>query len=474
MKKVLVSMAALLMATSLYAQDDKAAAKAAEKAAKEAAKAAKEADKAATKAAYALYDEGVKCFNESNAKMGEFNQFRQMEKDEAKIQARQKELNAFMLEKAKKGAPLLSEALATGRIEEKNFFEAYRAQDFMVSQLINVELQHASQNEPFDTVNFSKYATEMCDACHYQLKYGKKSDDTQKMVMAQAEAKFPRLYDYLAYATQFEIQNKNVDGAIAAFENYKNFGKKYPEVANSEKVKNPSVPFAQFAFNIYYIAYQAKRYDVCAKFYDDALQFNDNDSKLFVTQSRPQMYLAQGDTTAWANCLKEMIDADPSSSSAEVAAQNLLAHYSKQGVSKMNSFADDLLAKNPNSKIANYGKGYALIAQQKYEEAAKYYEKCVEVDPEYVDGLYQCGFCYYQIGLENGRKIADKKYKSQAEADKDAESKVKVHLRKALPYFEKVRELVPDNTDRWAYELKTIYNNLGQKAKAKELTDQGL
>lgn len=465
-------MAAALFAGAIYAQelDEKAAAKAA----KEAQKAAKAAEKAAKNAAEKLYDDGYKCYTESNNKMSEFNMFRQTEKNQDKIAARQAELNSFLLEKAKQGTPLLSEAFATGLIDEKKYFEGYRAQDFMLSQLINTELQKASNKEPFDTALFAKSASEMCDACHYQLKYGKKSDEQQKLVIAQVEAKFPRLHTYMAYAAQFEIENKNLEGACVAFENYKNFPKKYPELANDPNVTNPQIPFSQFAFNIYYTAYQMKKFDICAKYYDEAFQYEDENSHAFVVTSRPQMYLLKGDTLAWANELRNMIKTDPNSSNAEVATQNLLAYYSTKGVDQMSAFAKEIIAANPDNKIANYGMGYVYFMQRNYEKALEYYKRTVEVDPEYFDGNYQCGICYYQIGLDNGRKISGKKYATQAAADKESETLVKSYLRKAAPYFEKVRELKPDDPDRWAGELKIIYTNLGQKDKIKDLPNVGL
>ena len=67
------------------------------------------------------------------------------------------------------------------------------------------------------------------------------------------------------------------------------------------------------------------------------------------------------------------------------------------------------------------------------------------------------------------KTIAGKRYKSQAEADADVQKNVRAYFEQALPYFEKVRQLVPDDSGKWAYELRTIYNAIGQKDKAKEL-----
>lgn len=464
MKKIILSMAALLFAGSMMAQsaEEKAAAKAA-------AKAAKEAEKAAQNEADGFYKEAYKCYEQSNAKLSEFNQYKMMERNQDKVAAKQTELNNSLIELAKKGAPLMKKALATGRIEQKNLFNAYRAQDFMLSQLVNTELNKAANKQPFDTLFFASAANELCDACHYQMKYGKSSDDQQKLIMAQAEAKFPNLHKYLAYAAQFAIESNNVESACSSFDSYKNFTKNYPEMANEPSVATPEIPYSQFAFNIYFIAYKQKKFDVCDKYYNEALEFDDESSHAFVVSSRPQIFLQKGDTVAWTKCLKQMIAEDPNSSNAEVATQNLLAYYSQKGNKEMTAFAEELLAKDPGNKIANYGMGYVYVSQQKYEEALKYYQKSVETDPEFFDGNYQCGFCYYQIGLENGRKISGKKYSSQAAADKESEALVKVYLRKAAPYFEKVRELKPDNPDRWASELKVIYQNLGEKAKLAEL-----
>ena len=60
-------------------------------------------------------------------------------------------------------------------------------------------------------------------------------------------------------------------------------------------------------------------------------------------------------------------------------------------------------------------------------------------------------------------------FKSQAEADADVQKNVRSYFEQALPYFEKVRQLVPDDSGKWAYELRTIYNAIGQRDKAKEL-----
>lgn len=462
MKKIVFSLVALMFAGAMFAQSaqDKAAAKAA-------AKAEKEADKAAQK----LLETGLKCYEEADLKFKEINSptFAQYEKDAAKKQQMKEDAQKFILAKCAEGEPIVAEALATGRIAEKKLFDAWFKRDFMISQLLNAELAKAGSETPFDTAKVCQLAVDIAEACHYQLKYGDPKDDTQKNIMVTVGSKFPLIHTYHAYATQFQIQNQNLQKAIECFEFYKNFGNKYPEVATSEKVKNPTYPYNQFAFNIYYTAYTQKDYATMAKYYDEALTYDDEQSQEFVRQSGVQVYLQKGDTIGWANACKEQIKANPSSETAETYIQNLLAYYSKQGTKQMEAFADEILAIVPESKIANYGKGYSLFVDKKYAEALTYYEKTVSIDPDYMEGNYQCGTCLYNIGKDNYSEIRDKKYSSQAAADKDAEAKVKSYFRKALPYFEKVKELEPNDPTRWAGELKVIYGNLGMKKEAAAL-----
>ena len=47
--------------------------------------------------------------------------------------------------------------------------------------------------------------------------------------------------------------------------------------------------------------------------------------------------------------------------------------------------------------------------------------------------------------------------------------KVKDLYKKGEPYFLKVKELEPDNPERWASRLRTIYYILGDKEKEKEM-----
>ena len=115
------------------------------------------------------------------------------------------------------------------------------------------------------------------------------------------------------------------------------------------------------------------------------------------------------------------------------------------------------------SKMKNY------FYNNDFENAIKFFEKSVEIDPSYADGVYNCAYCHYQNALEKARAISGKKFKTKAAAVA-AEDEVKALFSKAAPYSEKYRELTDDkDSSKWASPLKVIYNNTGQKDKAAEM-----
>jgi len=451
MKKLMLSMLMIAASCTAFAQtpEEKAALKAAEKEAK-----------TQMSSGIKLRDQVMALYNANLAeeKKGEKANQELIEKNVGLIK-----------EKSLEAHDLLSKAFASGHVAEKKRFDLCKALDDVSTQLLNPELNLAAKHETFDTLTFAKSVDGVCDGCYGQLQYGNPKDALQKPILATAGLKMPKLLTYYGYLCFFYVENKNLDGSIDAYNKYVGFAQKYPLVAEDPAVKTPDQPASQFAFNIYYTAFNQKRFDVCEKFYEAAAAYPDEQSHNFVTSSRPQMFLQMGDTAKWVAALEEMIVADPTSTNAEVATQNLLAYYAKKSPQQMSAFADKLLAKVPQSKMANYGKGHSLFAQEKFGESLTYFQKAADIDPNFVEAQNMCGMALYREAADNYFKYIDgKKFKSSAEL-KNAENKyVKDLYRQAAPYFERCRELAPEQSDMWAGPLQTIYRNLDQKAKAAE------
>lgn len=349
---------------------------------------------------------------------------------------------------------LLTQALTSG--ETKDMAMAWNTQGDLYQRIFAEELNKAAAHQPMDTTKFVKNLYACLDA------YEKCNEvDEDKEYVEKNKANVMKFRTFLMYAGQFNFQNHNFSEAYKAYDAWLNFPKTQKMVASEPAMLNDTVfDKRQVAYYACLAAYQGKEYDKVATHIEEALQY-DKEAKT-VRQLHLMMLLEQGDTTQWISASKQYAKAD------EAIAQNLLAYYAEK---KLNdealAFADELLAADPNNKIANYSKGVVLFGQEKYNEALPFFEKSAEIDPTFSDAYYNAGVCCCNEGYAVNEEIGKKKLTQKAY---DAEIvKVKDLYKKGEPYFLKVKELEPDNPERWASRLRTIYYILGDKEKEKEM-----
>ncbi len=379
--------------------------------------------------------------------------------------------NATIQENAKEANAVLMEAIKTGVLDEKKMYEACKALDEVSAHLLNPQLEKAAAHESFDTLLFAKAVDGVCTGCYGVIEHANRKDGTQKATAEVDELKMPKLMVYYAYLCLFYTETQNLKGAAEAFDKYANFAKDYPLVADDDAVKNPQYPIGQFAFNLYYTAFELKDVANCEKYYPLALTYEDEGSHNFVISSRPQLYRELNDTVKWKEALEVVVRDYPESEAAGTALQNLLSLASVEGPAEMERVATELLNEHPTSKVANYGMGYSLFSQEKYEEAAEYFQKALDLDSEYEEAAMMAGMSYYRKALNNFYEYIDNKsFKSTADMEAAEDQYVKSYFRKAKDYFEKCKELEPERVDDWAGPLQNIYKNLGEEEKVAEMS----
>jgi len=452
MKKIFLSMLMLVVASAAFAQmtpEEKAALKEQQAAQKAAEKKAKEEVAKAKK----LFDAGTALLSP----------------DPYTNKARTHEDTLAAMDKYREGEKLLDTALSSGNVAEKQLYEAWLTRKMIANHLMNYSLVKFNK-EPFDTIECCQAIINVTNGMENIIKYHKKNDEIQAKQAKIEAANVVKMSTFMGYRSYFYVLMKDIENAAKALDDYMAYPNKFAGVCPQIKDHQPDPSYENLGFNIYLLAYNAKKYDLCEKFYDIAAKYDDEQSHSFVLNSRPQIYLQQGDTLNWAKSLEKMIDDAPDSQNADIATQNLLAYHSKSGAKAMEEFADKLLAKYPNNKMANYGKGHSLFMQEKYSDALGYFKKTIEVDPEFVEGYNMCGMSLYrEAGNNYFQKIEGKKFKTSAELNAAEEKLVKVPYREAAGYFESCRDKASDKPELWAGPLQTIYRNLGEKAKAAEM-----
>ena len=173
-----------------------------------------------------------------------------------------------------------------------------------------------------------------------------------------------------------------------------------------------------------------------------------------------------GDTAAWLELCKEGAARFPDDA---YFSQSLIQYYDSRGENeKLEALADELIASDPDNALFVYLKGYIPHQKEDLDTAIEWYNKTLEVDPNYVNALSNLARCYlqkaYLYSVENSStKLNDKK-----KLAKDKEI-LNGYYNQALPLLEKLRENCPDKTELWLTNLINCYYNLNKDDKVKEL-----
>lgn len=435
MKRIILSLILILGVGVAYAQVDKAA-----------AKAAAAALKAAKKEANSQMSTAQKMFDTMNTALQQDP--KSMVEDQ-------------ILEECMKGSELIGKAIKSGHIDEKKLGDAYKLENEFTLRINNILLSRASSNEPFDTVLFYNNLRAMTDGLHNELQHTKvqKGEYGNEKYLESRKTNLANSGDYFIYAAQFENDCHRVKNALEAYDFAMNYTTTYPEIASICKLRIPAEQIAYYAFHA---AHEAGMYDEMDKYYDKAVTFADGAQG--TKQVKIQSFLERGDTAKWAESAKEICLSAPKEN--EDLIQILLAYYQKAGIDKMESFADEVIAKDKDILIANYGKAFVKFAAKNYEEALTYYKRCTEIKADYYDAWYQAGLCKYSEAMELNSTISNIKNQKLA---KETLEKTKALFGEAIPYLEKARECAPDEPHKWAFELKQCYTVTGQSAKAAEM-----
>ncbi len=428
MKKVLLFVAAAVMAVSItFAQDD---AKAAAKAAKEAAKALKAEIKAANK----ILRDAQGQLNAPDGNIDEANAL----------------IEAAMENKHTSANP--DTWYVAGKIQNKIYDK--ENEKMYLQQPYSQEVFFGSLSKMFDY--FIK-----CDELE-QI-----PNEKGKVVVKYR----PETSDLLA-----RLRINLVSGGVTYFNennNEKAFDlfSQYIDVASAPLLAEYNLMETDTL--MYEIAYYATLAGLKMEDYNKALKYIDlAEKKTDIAQKAVEYkalsHLNLGDTISWLNTLKEGVEKYPS---VEYFYSNLISYYNNSGnTDELMAFADEMLAKNP-LPIFRFVKGFVYQNMQDYDKAIEEYKIAIEQDPNYIGAYRNLGICYCQLAQNESDKMTSLNIKSKAY--KEQKEVVSKYYRLALPLYEHLRKIDdgtdPDVRNAWTNGLYTCYYMLNMGKEFEEI-----
>ncbi|MCQ2221039.1 MAG: hypothetical protein MJZ12_06570 [Prevotella sp.] len=128
---------------------------------------------------------------------------------------------------------------------------------------------------------------------------------------------------------------------------------------------------------------------------------------------------------------------------------------------------DEEIAANPTNKMAYAIKGENAMNARDWDKAIENFKKTVEIDPSFTAVWFNLGVCASSKGFDLNEQLSN-----NGRITTENAAKVNAVLTDAKKYYEKVKELDPDRNvvPNWPYQLRMIYNALGETENANAIS----
>ena len=347
--------------------------------------------------------------------------------------------------------------------ETKDMAETWNVAGFIQKRRSEKEMESAYLRKPYDTLQVYKSALDMC-------KYYLKCDELAQIPNEKGKIK-NKYRKNNAMAIKGERGNL-INGGIQFFNEDKNkealeyFGMyvslpSQPMFAEDEELKADTL-LPQIAYYASLAAMKLEDYASVLKYAPAAK--DDKEVGKFAMEFVSTALKAQGDTAQWISSLQEGVQKYPEH---PFFFGNLIDYYSSnKKFDDAMAFADNMIAKDPANPFNVYVKGYLYHNMEDYDKALEYYKKTIELDPSYAEAYSNIGLIYCLKAQDFSGKatsdVNDPKYQEDM-------ATLKNFYEEAKPYYEKARELKPDQKDLWLNGLYRVYYNLQMGPEYEEI-----
>lgn len=362
-----------------------------------------------------------------------------------------------------KAEELINQALVNP--ETKDQAETWNVAGFIQKRRSEKEMENAYLRKPYDTIQVYNSALKMCE-------YFFKCDELAQI--PNEKGKIKNKYRKSNSAAILAERGNLINGGIEFFNKENNkealacFGT-YVDIAmhpmfEKENLLQTDTILPQIAYYASLAAAKMEDYSSVLKYAPYAKE--DKEVGKYAMEFISTALKAEGDTAKWIASLQEGIQKYPDH---QFFFGHLIDYYSNNNkYDEAMQFADDMLAKDPNNTFYLYVKGYLYHNMGDYENALKYYNEAIAKDPTYAEAYSNIGLIYCLQAQDFSEKatsdVNDPKYQED-------QATLKSFYEKAKPYYEKARELKPEQKDLWGNGLYRVYYNLQMGPEFEEISN---
>lgn len=183
---------------------------------------------------------------------------------------------------------------------------------------------------------------------------------------------------------------------------------------------------------------------------DTAIALTPDNERPALSEYKARSCVSLGDSAQWLSILEKGVDSYPG---YNYFFLNLMDYYMRHGQTERGLELTDSLVRNDGDR-AVYWFAMSMFALNRgeYEKCISMSEECLRREPDNVDALYNKGISLLNMSLN----------------EKSSSRRVSLY-RRALEPMERVRELSPEDVERWGNPLYRIYLNLNMGKKFEEI-----
>ena len=372
--------------------------------------------------------------------------------------------------------------------ETKDLAETWNVAGFVQERRMEKEMENAYLQQPYDTVQLYKSTLDMC-------KYYLKCDELAQVPNEKGKVK--NKYRKANSATMLGERNNLLNGGIEFYNRYlsdnnKETGKRaldcfamYIDMASHPMFEKANL--VQTDTLLPQVAYYAGMTALKLEDYPSILKYapvaqDNKEVGMYAMELVSTALKAEGDTVKWLASLQEGMRKYPQHA---FFFGHMVDYYSNNNkFDEAIRFADEMLAKDPSNPFNLYVEGYLYHnkysvlagkedskaeAEAAMNKAMEYYQKAIAVDPKYVEAYSNLGQLYC---------LQAQDYSSTATTDindpayQESQEKLKGFYLEAKKYYERARELSPEQKNLWMQGLSQVYYVLGMGAEYEALQNE--
>lgn len=364
-------------------------------------------------------------------------------------------------------APALTSSATVDKAAAWNLQSEIMLGKFSAIQAQEVEAKVKGTAAPYDTLGMHNAAIGAIEAALKCDEFDRQPNEKGKVKIRfrkDSQAKLQNTRLALINAGLYFYNHKNLDKAVSTWATYLDSAEDpFFEGVDMSKDSYRS----EIAYYAGLAAYQKKDYVLAEKYANIAAQDPNKaeDASEILLFSKKENLKTPADSAAYLAMVKDLHKQKPD----EKRYFNLLMDYytHANNMNALKAWAEEEIGLNAENSMAWALKGEVQMNNREWDAAVESYQKAIEIDPTFVQCIFNAGVCLNSKAIDLKDQLADKKTGGLTKENAD---KVKAVLGEALKFLERAKEIDPDREKvNWAYPLYQIYYSLGDTQKSDEM-----